>query len=58
MVPTGHIPNTAGIGFDQAGIELDARRYVRMNERLRTTAPNAWAIGECDFASPPVPSPA
>jgi hypothetical protein len=57
MVPTGHIPNTAGIGLDEAGIELDARGYVRINERLRTTAPNVGAIGEGDFASHPVPPP-
>jgi pyruvate/2-oxoglutarate dehydrogenase complex dihydrolipoamide dehydrogenase (E3) component len=30
-----------------AGIELDARGYIRVNERLETSAPNIWAIGEC-----------
>jgi pyruvate/2-oxoglutarate dehydrogenase complex dihydrolipoamide dehydrogenase (E3) component len=45
MVPTGHIPNTAGIGLDEAGIELDGRGCGRMDERLRTTAPHVWAIG-------------
>jgi pyruvate/2-oxoglutarate dehydrogenase complex dihydrolipoamide dehydrogenase (E3) component len=47
LVATGRVPNTAGIGLDEAGIELDARGYIRVNERLETTAPNAWAIGEC-----------
>jgi pyruvate/2-oxoglutarate dehydrogenase complex dihydrolipoamide dehydrogenase (E3) component len=47
MVATGRIPNTAGIGLDKAGVELDARGYVRVNERLETTAPGVWAIGEC-----------
>jgi pyruvate/2-oxoglutarate dehydrogenase complex dihydrolipoamide dehydrogenase (E3) component len=46
MVATGRIPNTAGIGLDKAGVELDARGYVRVNERLETTAPGVWAIGE------------
>jgi len=47
LVAAGHIPNTADIGLDKAGIELDARGFVRVNERLETTAPDVWAIGEC-----------
>jgi len=47
LVVTGRIPNTAGIGLEEAGIELDARGYIRVNERLETTAPGVWAIGEC-----------
>ena len=43
----GRIPNTAGIGLDEAGVELDGRGYVRVNERLETSAPGVWAIGEC-----------
>src|SRR5262249_39346775 len=40
-------PNTAGIGLERAGVELDQRGYVRVNERLQTSAPDVWAIGEC-----------
>jgi pyruvate/2-oxoglutarate dehydrogenase complex dihydrolipoamide dehydrogenase (E3) component len=47
MVATGRVPNTAGIGLEEAGVELDARGYIRVNERLETTAPGVWAIGEC-----------
>ena len=47
LVATGRIPNTAGIGLESAGVELDARGYVRVSERLETTAPDVWAIGEC-----------
>jgi pyruvate/2-oxoglutarate dehydrogenase complex dihydrolipoamide dehydrogenase (E3) component len=47
LVATGRTPNTAGIGLDLAGVELDARGYVRVNDRLETTAPDVWAIGEC-----------
>src|SRR5437773_3578320 len=43
----GRTPNTAGIGLEEAGVELDARGYVRVNERLETSAPDVWAIGEC-----------
>ena len=47
LVAAGRIPNTAGIGLEEAGIELDGHGYIRVNERLETTAPNVWAIGEC-----------
>jgi len=47
LVATGRIPNTAGIGLEAVGIETDARGYIRVNERLETTAPDVWAIGEC-----------
>src|SRR5256712_7366731 len=47
LVAVGRTPNTTGIGLEQAGVELDARGYVRVNDRLETTAPDVWAIGEC-----------
>jgi pyruvate/2-oxoglutarate dehydrogenase complex dihydrolipoamide dehydrogenase (E3) component len=47
LVATGRSPNTAGIGLEVAGVELDERGYVKVNDRLQTTAPNVWAIGEC-----------
>jgi pyruvate/2-oxoglutarate dehydrogenase complex dihydrolipoamide dehydrogenase (E3) component len=46
LVAAGRVPNTAGIGLDEAGVELDARGYIRVNERLETTASDVWAIGE------------
>jgi pyruvate/2-oxoglutarate dehydrogenase complex dihydrolipoamide dehydrogenase (E3) component len=47
LVAAGRVPNTAGVGLDTTGVELDARGYIRVNERLETTAPDIWAIGEC-----------
>jgi pyruvate/2-oxoglutarate dehydrogenase complex dihydrolipoamide dehydrogenase (E3) component len=47
LVATGRTPNTAGIGLDAAGVELDSRGYIQVNERLETTARDVWAIGEC-----------
>jgi pyruvate/2-oxoglutarate dehydrogenase complex dihydrolipoamide dehydrogenase (E3) component len=46
LVAAGRIPNTAGIGLEEAGIELDERGYIRVNERLQAVAPGVWAIGE------------
>jgi pyruvate/2-oxoglutarate dehydrogenase complex dihydrolipoamide dehydrogenase (E3) component len=47
LVAAGRIPNTDGIGLEKLGVELDNRGYIRVNERLETTAPDVWAIGEC-----------
>ena len=47
LVATGRAPNTKGIGLDVAGIELDERGYIKVNERLETTAPEVWAMGDC-----------
>ena len=47
LVAAGRTPNTHGIGLERAGIELDGRGYVKVNERLETTAPGVWATGEC-----------
>ena len=47
LLAVGRIPNTAGIGLEEAGVALDSRGYIRVNERLETTAAGVWAIGEC-----------
>jgi pyruvate/2-oxoglutarate dehydrogenase complex dihydrolipoamide dehydrogenase (E3) component len=47
LVATGRTPNTRAIGLDVAGIELDARGYVKVDDSLQTTAPGVWAMGEC-----------
>ena len=47
FVATGRTPNTQGIGLDIAGVALDGPGYVRVNDRLESSAPDVWAIGEC-----------
>src|SRR5207253_1640615 len=47
LVATGRTPNTQGIGLEAAGVELDARGYIKVNERLETTAAGVWAMGDC-----------
>jgi pyruvate/2-oxoglutarate dehydrogenase complex dihydrolipoamide dehydrogenase (E3) component len=47
LLAVGRIPNTAGIGLEEAGVALDGRGYIRVNERLETSAPAVWAVGEC-----------
>src|SRR4030088_137852 len=46
LVATGRNPNTEGLGLELTGVELSDRGYIKVNERLQTTAPGVWAIGE------------
>lgn len=47
LVAVGRSPNTAGIGLHEAGVAMDERGYIRVNDRLETSASGVWAIGEC-----------
>ena len=47
LVAVGRTPNTSGIGLDLAGVALDTRGYVSVNDRLETSASDVWAVGEC-----------
>jgi pyruvate/2-oxoglutarate dehydrogenase complex dihydrolipoamide dehydrogenase (E3) component len=47
LVAAGRVPNTADAGLDKAGVDLDDRGFVKVNERLETSAPDVWALGEC-----------
>ena len=46
LVATGRKPNTEALGLELAGVDLTDRGYIKVNERLQTTAPGVWAIGE------------
>lgn len=46
FVAAGREPNTKDIGLEIAGVELTERGYIKVNERLETTAPGVWAVGE------------
>src|SRR5580704_11287197 len=46
LVATGRSPNTEGLGLELAGVQITDRGYIKVNERLQTTAPGVWAIGE------------
>jgi pyruvate/2-oxoglutarate dehydrogenase complex dihydrolipoamide dehydrogenase (E3) component len=47
LVASGRTPNTEGIGLELTGVELTPHKFVKVNERLETTAPGVWAIGDC-----------
>lgn len=46
LVATGRTPRTRDVGLEAAGIAVDARGLIVVDERLRTTAENVWAMGE------------
>ena len=47
LLAVGTAPATTGIGLAEAGVETDARGFVKVDERMRTTAPGIWAAGDC-----------
>jgi pyruvate/2-oxoglutarate dehydrogenase complex dihydrolipoamide dehydrogenase (E3) component len=47
LVASGRKANTENIGLELAGVEITDRGYVKVNERLQTTAPGVWAVGDC-----------
>jgi pyruvate/2-oxoglutarate dehydrogenase complex dihydrolipoamide dehydrogenase (E3) component len=47
LVAAGRLPNTDGMSLEAAGIERDARGFISVDERLRTTAAGVWAVGDC-----------
>ena len=46
LVTTGRRPNTAGLGLEQAGIELLPNRGIKVDDRMRTTKPAVYAAGD------------
>lgn len=46
LVAAGRTPNTSGVGLELAGVTLDERGYIKVNDRLETSAPDVLAIGE------------
>jgi pyruvate/2-oxoglutarate dehydrogenase complex dihydrolipoamide dehydrogenase (E3) component len=48
LLAIGRRPNTDDLGLDKAGIELDKRGYVVVDDQLKTTNPGVWAMGDCN----------
>ncbi|HSC01225.1 MAG TPA: mercuric reductase, partial [Burkholderiaceae bacterium] len=48
LLATGRRPNTADLGLAAAGIAVDARGFITVNERLETSLPGVWALGDCN----------
>jgi pyruvate/2-oxoglutarate dehydrogenase complex dihydrolipoamide dehydrogenase (E3) component len=48
LVAAGRRPNTDDLGLEAAGIETDARGYIKVDSQLRTSVPGVWAMGDCN----------
>ncbi|MBO9557194.1 MAG: FAD-containing oxidoreductase [Caulobacter sp.] len=48
LLAIGRKPNTDDLGLDKAGVELDKRGYVVVDDQLKTTNPGVWAMGDCN----------
>jgi pyruvate/2-oxoglutarate dehydrogenase complex dihydrolipoamide dehydrogenase (E3) component len=48
LLAVGRVPNTGDLGLEAAGIRTDKRGYIEVDEQLRTTNPNVWALGDCN----------
>jgi pyruvate/2-oxoglutarate dehydrogenase complex dihydrolipoamide dehydrogenase (E3) component len=48
LLAVGRRPNTDDLGLEAAGVELDPRGYVVVDDQLRTSVPGIWAMGDCN----------
>jgi pyruvate/2-oxoglutarate dehydrogenase complex dihydrolipoamide dehydrogenase (E3) component len=51
LLAVGRQPNTDDLGLQQAGIAVDAKGYIQVDDFLQTTVEGVWAIGECNGRS-------
>ena len=47
LLTVGMVPNTAGLGLAEAGIDVDDRGFLPVDKVSRTTAPGVYAAGDC-----------
>jgi pyruvate/2-oxoglutarate dehydrogenase complex dihydrolipoamide dehydrogenase (E3) component len=48
LLAVGRRPNTDDLGLEKAGITVDARGYIVVDDELRTSVPGIWAVGDCN----------
>ncbi len=48
LLAVGRRPNTDDLGLDRAGVQVDERGYVQVDDQLRTSVPGIWALGDCN----------
>ncbi len=48
LLAIGRRPNTDDLGLDKAGIAVDPRGYIGVDDQLRTNVPDVWALGDCN----------
>lgn len=48
LLAVGRMPNTDDLGLENAGVDVDRRGYIVVDDQLRTTAQHIWAMGDCN----------
>ncbi|RWB27198.1 FAD-containing oxidoreductase [Mesorhizobium sp.] len=48
LLAVGRTPNTDDLGLDKAGVEVDNRGFIVVDDQLRTSVPGIWAMGDCN----------
>jgi pyruvate/2-oxoglutarate dehydrogenase complex dihydrolipoamide dehydrogenase (E3) component len=48
LLAVGRRPNTDDLGLEKAGVSVDERGYIIVDDQLRTSAPGIWALGDCN----------
>jgi pyruvate/2-oxoglutarate dehydrogenase complex dihydrolipoamide dehydrogenase (E3) component len=52
LLAAGRTPNTDSLGLQRAGVELDPKGFVLVDDELRATVPGIWAVGDVNGAQP------
>jgi pyruvate/2-oxoglutarate dehydrogenase complex dihydrolipoamide dehydrogenase (E3) component len=48
LLAVGRRPNTDDLGLERAGVAVDKRGYIVVDDQLRTSVPGIWALGDCN----------
>jgi pyruvate/2-oxoglutarate dehydrogenase complex dihydrolipoamide dehydrogenase (E3) component len=48
LMAVGRVPNTHDLGLEAAGVAVDKRGYITVDDELRTNVPGIWALGDCN----------
>jgi pyruvate/2-oxoglutarate dehydrogenase complex dihydrolipoamide dehydrogenase (E3) component len=48
LLAVGRQPNTDDLGLEKAGVKLDERGFITVDDQLRTSVPSIWALGDCN----------
>jgi pyruvate/2-oxoglutarate dehydrogenase complex dihydrolipoamide dehydrogenase (E3) component len=48
LLAVGRVPNTADLGLEKAGVEIDKSGYIKVDDLLRTNVSGIWALGDCN----------
>src|SRR5712671_2634048 len=48
LLAVGRVPNTDDLGLEHAGIGVDKRGYIQVDDQLRTNVPGIYALGDCN----------